>query len=835
MQPTSRRYEILMAATLALLTGCVAGTRETTRFMKPSAARHPMPQPEQASLHANANADLAASKGIAADDSAPESSAEVAQPSAPAIHSEQPPQTSQTAVTLGELISKADNDCQFATDIVLSDREKAIWSSKQEDLRSEEKLSSLVKSKVIRLEDDSESETICSFSDVETDEFPVQTAGFRIHKNRRNRIPVETIDLGLGQITSRSDSFRSRYLSHYWDRVQYYESDSDVYPDACGIQCEIQSDDTGAPCGLQGWWEDSVTVNARQSAAPLAVDVETILVRALAHSKYLRGLADLPLIRQRSTEETRAAFDVTTFLDSRMNRLDDPIGNDLTVGIGGPPRFRQNDFSTVGGVRRRTDTGALVSMQQQAGLLDNNSNFINPPHQGNARLSLNVTQPLMSGRGKAYNNSLIVLAQVDEKIAWDEVNGKLQDYVVEVTEAYWDLYLQRSRNEQHKRHVQRASEILTELEHRRSIDAVESQIARVRSDVRSRQAELLRSETMVKNVESKLRSLVNDPELYGGSVEVIPSERPHCIPLQLSVQDAMSEALQSRNEIDQALHKVHAASVRLNVAKNELMPVLNMVLDGYLAGLRGNNNMWNAFTDQFSDADPGYTAGVVYEMPYGNRLAKNRYSRRRLEMRQAVSQFQAQVETLMAEVEIAVREVDTAFQELQIRYDAMQAAETDLAYFQRRWELVPSDSRSAVFLLEDILAAQDRLTDSEALFAQSQVGYAVSILRLKRATGILLSTEQISTRAVNDGELGRYQFNKQASAYEVQNQSVNRVQTATPIASEVTNPLSAQPAFIDAVRSQPSTSLSPAIGPDSASDYFSAPDSLQAFPAEGQK
>jgi hypothetical protein len=644
MKSTLRPYEILLTATLTLLVGCVSGTRETTRLMHPSLPSKQIHQSQQIVRLPETKDDIANTEPAALNEgtsisvnSSLEASVIASGTSDPEIESKQLESAHQDAPTLVRLLSTAHEDCQFATDVVLTDREKAIWSNHHEASPNEENLTSLIKSKSIRLRDKAEQTTVCSFNGTNHEESPVQTAGFRVHKIRPNRIPVETIDLGLGQITSRSDTFRSRYLSHYWDRVQYYESDSDVYPDDCGIRCEIQDSDVAVDCNLQGWWEDSVIENARDSTSPLAVDVEAILVRALAHSKYLRGLADLPLIRQRSTEETRAAFDVTTFLDSRMNRLDDPIGNDLTVGIGGPPRFRQNDFSTVGGVRRRTGTGALVAMQQQAGLLDNNSNFINPHYQGNARLSLNVTQPLMSGRGKTYNNSLIVLAQVDEKIAWDEVNGKLQDYVVEVTEAYWDLYLQRSRNEQHKRHVQRASEILTELEHRRSIDAVESQIARVRSDVRSRQAELLRSETMVKNVESKLRSLVNDPELYGGSVEVVPSEKPHCIPLQLSVQDAMTEALQSRNEIDQALHKVHAASVRLNVDKNELMPVLNMVLDGYLVGLRGNNNMWNAFTDQFSDADPGYTAGVVYEMPYGNRLAKNRYSRRRLEMRQAVS------------------------------------------------------------------------------------------------------------------------------------------------------------------------------------------------------
>jgi hypothetical protein len=141
-------------------------------------------------------------------------------------------------------------------------------------------------------------------------------------------------------------------------------------------------------------------------------------------------------------------------------------------------------------------------------------------------------------------------------------------------------------------------------------------------------------------------------------------------------------------------------------------------------------------------------------------MAKNRHRRRRLEMRQAISQFQFEVEGLMTEVDIAVREVDTTYQEMQSRYEAMNANEADLAYFYKRWEMMPGDNRSASFLLEDILDAQDRVAAEEANFAQSQVNYAMSIVNMKRALGILMESEQIETSRACENGLEKYQFNK---------------------------------------------------------------------------
>lgn len=567
----------------------------------------------------------------------------------------------------------------------------------------------------------------------------------------------QCIDLGLGMVSSVIDPCGLKYVAPYMDLTDRFDDRQFVEPDSNANAIE-------PACPQMAWWEQQVTTSVRPESKAIPIDIESLLVRTLANSKYLQGLADLPLIRKKSTVEAIAEFDARMFMETRFNRVSEPVGNELTVGPGGSRRLRENDFVSSAGVARKSSSGARVEFAQQIGMFNNNSDFTDPRHQGNTQLTLNITQPLLSGAGKQYNTSLIMLAQLDERVAWDQVANQLQDYLVEVTENYWQLYLERARLKQKERHLQRGETIFAELESRREIDAVESQIARIRAAVQTRRTNLIRTQANVRNVESKLRGLVNDRELYGSAIELVPAEAPHCLPLDLTVGDAMSQALQSRSEIDEAIQKVRAAGVRLSVAKNELLPILDVVLESYLSGLRGGNDIGQAWVDQFSVGEPSYSAGIRYEIPFNNRLAKKRHQRRRLEMRQAISKFEFQVETLMSEVDIAVREVDTSYKEMSSRDEAMAASELDLEYFHKRWELTPGDDRSASFLLEDILEAQDRVAAQESNFAQSQVNYAMSVVNLKRALGILIQSEQIGTQHSCHCGLEKYSFTKQDGA-----------------------------------------------------------------------
>jgi outer membrane protein TolC len=183
------------------------------------------------------------------------------------------------------------------------------------------------------------------------------------------------------------------------------------------------------------------------------------------------------------------------------------------------------------------------------------------------------------------------------------------------------------------------------------------------------------------------------------------------------------------------------------MAKNELLPVLDVVLETYLTGLQGDYNIGQSFADQFSRGEPSYTAGLIFEVPLYNRAARARYHRRQLELQQLSSQFQAAVEQLKAELEVAVREVHTAFREMQSEYHAMVAAKDDVSFLTRRWELLPGEDRAASFALEDLLDSQDRLMAEEFGFVQTQIEYTLSLARLRRATGTLLQQEHLVPEA----------------------------------------------------------------------------------------
>jgi len=497
------------------------------------------------------------------------------------------------------------------------------------------------------------------------------------------------------------------------------------------------------PVEFRPWWDGPVVNPLRNSPAVLSVDINWLIVQALEHSARVQAISDRGLIAETAILQAEAEFDTTAFVESKFVRTSVPTGSTLDAGAG-VPRLREGNWFHNAGLRRKNQHGGRFEVAQRIGTQFSNSTFFFPEDQGNARLTLSYNQPLLNSAGRAYNNSLIVLAELDTRIAADAMSTELQDHLLSVTEAYWELRTQRVIYLQKELHLRRAQVILERLEKRKDLDSLASQIARARAAVAMRRAETIRAAAEIRNTESRIRSLVNSPDLSGqGEQELIPTQPPLNDYIPVDMQDALTTALDHRPEIDAAAQKIEAARVRLNLANNQLLPVLDVVLETYVSGLQGDFDVGQSLADQFSRGEPSYTAGLVFEVPLYRRAAKAQHQRRQIELRQLGNQFQATVETLRAEVEVSVREVDTAYRELQSKFHSMVAAESDAGYLQRRWELLPGDDRSASFLLEDLLDAQDRLSVEESGFAKSQVEYALSLTRLNRATGTLLQREQI--------------------------------------------------------------------------------------------
>lgn len=513
-----------------------------------------------------------------------------------------------------------------------------------------------------------------------------------------------------------------------------------------------------------GWWQEQALRPLGHSPTTISVDVAFLIVEALRHSARVRAISDNAIIAETGIVRADADFDTRAFMESKFVRTSVPTGSTLEAGFN-VPRLREEDWFYSAGLRRKNTQGGRVEVAQRIGVRDSNSRFFFPDNQGNSRLSISYNQPLLNGAGRAYNTSLVVLANFDTRIAIARSTTELQDYLLELTETHWQLYLQRSILLQQQRHLERAQSILTRLERRRELDSLDSQIARARAAVAMRRTALIRAGTAIRNAESRLRALVNSPDLLNNrAAELVPIQNPASDANSIDVQQALITALENRPEIDGVTQEIEAARVRVNVARNELLPVLDLVLETYVSGLRGDYNIGRSLGDQFSVGEPGYTAGLVFDIPLGRRAAKANETRRLAELRQLSSRFQAVLENVNSEVEIAAREVDTAYREMQAKMDAMIAADADTRYWQRRWEALPGDDRSASLLLDDLLDAQDRLAFAERAFAQGQVDYTVSHTRMHRAMGTLLKHEEVElVRGCDDG-VPAIQYEKRITA-----------------------------------------------------------------------
>ncbi len=494
------------------------------------------------------------------------------------------------------------------------------------------------------------------------------------------------------------------------------------------------------PAELSVWWDDLVLQHLGIAPNSAPVDVGSLVQNAMLYSPQVLALQAEPEVQQRVVLQEEAAFDWRSFLETTYDDLNDPVGNTLTTG-NNDDRFSDRNLRASGGLRRRTETGGEFEISQRVGHQSNNSLFLLPNPQSTSRLELSFRQPLLSQRGVAYNQNQIILARIATSSSSDEVLEELQAHLYRVTEAYWQLYRSRAEYFQRQKLLASAQQVLTTLEARNQVDTIPRQILRARAAVARAEARMQRAVTSIRNSESQLRLLVNDPAmLNSGPVELTPAESPSTFLVPVRLRESLQTALINRPDVSRAIRQMRASSVRLGVSRSELLPKLDFIVSSYVAGLEDHSQVPESIGNQFTDGRPGYTVGLEFEVPLGNRAARAKQEQRQWELKRSMIVFRSSVESALKDVAIANREVETAYREMTGRYHAMVAAQNETSYLRDRFEVLPMAEESAMLLLEDLLDGNERLADEESAFVESQVAYALSIIELRRSTGVLLRT-----------------------------------------------------------------------------------------------
>ncbi|MCC6881648.1 MAG: TolC family protein [Verrucomicrobiales bacterium] len=527
----------------------------------------------------------------------------------------------------------------------------------------------------------------------------------------------------------------------------------------------------------EAWWTSSPSrplLNGDGKTAHLGLD--EIYQRTLAHSSQVRVFASLPLIRETAIGEAEGAFDPELFSQARYDSTHEPTGTVLETGN---PNdfFRETGWTYEGGVRKRFLPGTSVSVTQELNQKENNSEFFIPGNQGRANLKLSVMQPLLRGAGIKYNRTMMQIAKLDAETGYDEFIRQLETHLMEVNRSYWALYLGRAVYLDKQRLVSETQSVVDELSKRGNLDAMASQMSRARSALATRKSDIVRSELAIKNAESRLRALINDPWfIESGISEIVPADMPVAAPVAPDFGHSVAEALTFRPEIKQAENHLLASSLREGMAKNEKLPTVNAIGEIGISALRGEGDVGGAYRGQYDDGVPTWGVGLIASMPLERRAAKAVHLRTQLEMRQKQDQLRSTMDTVLLEVQIAHREVMTAWPDAKAKWEASKAADQELEVLKsRRGVDADAGETSTSLYLEKLLDSQERGAYAREEFLRSLVVYNSALTNLDRAKGTLLQQEEVGIdRTKDDQNLPIIRLAKEAAAqkaeasYEIQ-------------------------------------------------------------------
>ncbi|WP_372368056.1 TolC family protein [Candidatus Uabimicrobium sp. HlEnr_7] len=490
------------------------------------------------------------------------------------------------------------------------------------------------------------------------------------------------------------------------------------------------------------WWYKQV--RGKKGEKTKSIVLKDLYLKTLSHSNQVKVFADIPVIRSTGIQDAEGEFDPVVYAEGGYNRVNEPVGNVLKTGNDND--FKENELYFEAGVKKKFSPGTQLHIGEKLQRIQNNSEFTDPNAQSIATLSVSIIQPLLRGAGIEYNESLYRLAQIDSQIAEKEFKRQLETHLLEVTRAYWGLYLTQIGLMLRQTMLENIEKIHREMKERSNFDALESEIYHTEAALAFHRARIIRAETAVKNAQDRLLALVNDPQYVNQAIsDLALLDIPFTKWADVDLNNSLLLSIKNRPELEQAYLQIRSSTIRLNMTKNELLPILDGIVEFAFTGLRADNDIGGAFSDQFAGGDPGARFGFRFEYPIWNRKARARHTRRQVEKRQLINQFKTTVENVLFEVKVSIREVETAYQEFLARQKAFIAAQKEIDALKKRrvLETILQDSKGVSSFLQALLQSQNNHLETQFQLVKSMIDYNLAITNLKRSEGTFLAFEKI--------------------------------------------------------------------------------------------
>lgn len=499
-------------------------------------------------------------------------------------------------------------------------------------------------------------------------------------------------------------------------------------------------------------------------AAVVGVALERAVRAGVHHNLDIAVARFGPALREADVVAAQAAFDWAFVSSLNWEDTDALTGSSAIPGFGGGGVVVRSDQAVTGsvGLERTFLTGGTFGINERFIYTDTRPTFFGSEATPNpstaAALVLDLNQPLLRGFGSAIGRAEIRIRENAERRSIAELENTLISTATEIENAYWDLVAAHRDLVILSKLVERGEKVRDDIRVRQVLDADPAQIADAVANVERRRADVLRAQRSVRAASDRLKVLMNDPRLpVGGEIVLAPTDSALDAPIEFSLIDAMTTAIERRPDIRQAVLGIDDASIRQVIAKNAKLPQLDLEAQVALVGL--DDRLDDASNDQFRrEFIDNFMLGLLLRQPIGNRAGEAAFRRSRLERMQSVVTYRSAVQQAIADVRSALDDVVTNYRLIdQARTSRLAAAEA------LRTLLVKKELGQGGYTVERLnleLSQQAQLASAERAEVSALLDYNRAVARLHQAMGTALDRNRINfvvpdANQLLDGESAR--------------------------------------------------------------------------------
>jgi outer membrane protein TolC len=475
-------------------------------------------------------------------------------------------------------------------------------------------------------------------------------------------------------------------------------------------------------------------------ALDLARAFEMALQRnlSLQIGRYQLASADVGITR------SAGFFDPALELDSTASQTESPAATDLE----GAQIVSSRSANFSASLMQRLPTGTAFSLSSNFRRNESNSarNYFNPYWTGD--LTFGLQQPLLDGFGTLVNRSNIIIAynSREQTLASFELNviNTLRD----VETAYWVLIAARKTVEVREQSLELALRLLDETNERvkvgtsAPIDLVQSE-----ATVADRRRALIYARNNAANAEDTLKAALGFdlPAEWMASIETTESFESD--PISADLREAIETALENRPEIRQQLLDIENREHSVKIARNAVMPNLDLTASYGYSGVGGNLLVEDPDTgeimfvipggsgdaaDQIKNMDfPHWSVGLKMTIPIGNHDAKASLAQARYQLQQSKVELNALQQQITWEVRRAVRALDDGVAAVDAAIAASEMSRRNVEAEQTKFDNGLSTNYQVLQIQEDLDAAL--LSE-----LQARIDYRQAILGMRINTGTYL-------------------------------------------------------------------------------------------------